>query len=227
LENRIVFLRALANGVFYNRAMLWEGIHALVSQSKAGDARAWEQIMALAQPHLVSVVLRVCDPAAPWQSVSDLLQDTWLRAWQGLADFRGGSNDAETGALLRSWLTRTLKRTHSNSRRYANAVRRKTSGLRSLNEPDTDDGRAPRTPEPAAREPGPGTVAGLGEAQRQVSEALARLDDPKDREIIRLCFFDDVSLKQVAEQLALPYHEVRQRYHRSLQRLADVLRGLE
>jgi RNA polymerase sigma factor (sigma-70 family) len=184
--------------------MLWEGVHALVSQSKAGDARAWEQLMALAQPHLVSVVLRLCDPGAPWQSVSDLLQETWLRAWQGLADFRGGSDDAETGALLRSWLTRTLKRTYSNSRRYANAVRRKTSGIRSLDEPDADDGRTTGPPEPAGHDPGPSTVAGLGEARHQVGEALARLDDPKDREIIRLCFFDDVSLKQVAERLALP-----------------------
>ncbi len=70
-------------------------------------------------------------------------------------------------------------------------------------------------------------MAGLAEARHQVAEALARLDDPKDRDIIRLCFFEDVSLKQVAERLALPYHEVRQRYHRSLRRLADVLRGLE
>jgi RNA polymerase sigma factor (sigma-70 family) len=183
--------------------------------------------MALAQPHLVSVVLRLCDPGVPWQSVSDLLQETWLRAWQGLADFRGGNNDAETGALLRSWLTRTLKRTYSNSRRYANAVRRKTSGIRSLDEPDTGDGRTAGPPEPAGHDPGPSTVAGLEEARHQVGEALARLDDPKDRDIIRLCFFDDVSLKQVAERLALPYHEVRQRYHWSLRRLADVLRGLK
>lgn len=202
--------------------MLWEGVHALVSQAKAGDARAWEQLVALTRPHLLSVVLRLFDPAAPWQSVSDLLQETWMRAWQGLADFRGGTNDAETGALLRSWLTRTLKRTYSNGQRYANAGRRKAPGLCSLNERDTDDAGPV---EPADDEPQPSTVVRLSEAQRQVGEALARLSDATDREIIRLCFFDDLSLKQAAERLALPYHEVRQRYHESLKLLGEMLKG--
>lgn len=202
--------------------MPWDDVHALVSQAKAGDARAWEQLVSLARPHLLSVALRLFDPAAPWQSVSDLLQDTWMRAWQGLADFRGGSNDAETGALFRSWLTRTLKRTYSNSQRYANTGRRKAPGLRSLSAGDDDDA-SPR--EPAAEEPQPSTVVRLSEARRQVREALTRLSDATDREIIRLCFFDELSLKQTAERLTLPYHEVRQRYHQSLKLLGEMLRG--
>jgi RNA polymerase sigma factor (sigma-70 family) len=202
--------------------MLWDGVHALVIQAKAGDARAWEQLVARTRPHLLSVVLRLLDPAAPWQSVSDLLQETWLRAWQGLADFRGGSNDAETGALLRSWLTRTLKRTYSNGQRYANAGRRKAPGLRSLSESAADDATPP---EPVADEPQPSTVVRLSEARRQVGEALARLNDATDREIIRLCFFDDLSLKQAAERLTLPYPEARQRYHQSLKRLGEMLKG--
>src|SRR5262249_54077804 len=86
------FLRASENRVYYNGAMPWEGVHALVCQAKAGDARAWEQLVALTRPHLLSVALRVFDRAAPWQSVSDLLQETWIRAWQGLTEFRGGGN---------------------------------------------------------------------------------------------------------------------------------------
>lgn len=202
--------------------MLWDGVHALVSQAKAGDARAWEQLVARTQPHLLAVALRKFDPAAPWQSVSDLLQETWLRAWQGLADFRGGANDAETGALLRSWLTRTLKRTYSNGQRYVNAGRRKAPGLRSLSEGEAD---ATSAPEPSDDQPQPSTIVRLSEAQSQVGEALARLSDATDREIIRLCFFDDLSLKQAAEQLAVPYHEVRQRYHESLKLLGEMLKG--
>jgi RNA polymerase sigma factor (sigma-70 family) len=190
------FLRAGENGVFYNWAMAWDGVHALVSQAKAGDARAWEQLVELARPHLLSVVLCLFDPAAPWQSVSDLLQETWMRAWQGLADFRGGSNDDETGALFRSWLTRTLKRTCSNGQRYANAGRREPPGLRSLNGRDTEAG----PPEPAADEPEPSTMVRSSEARRQVAEALARLSDATDREIIRLYRWPGCSCRPAARR---------------------------
>jgi RNA polymerase sigma factor (sigma-70 family) len=204
--------------------MPWEGVHALVNQAKAGDARAWVQLMALTRPHLLSVALRVFDRTAPWQSVSDLLQETWIRGWQGFGDFRGGSNDAETGALLRSWLTRTLKRTYSNNQRYANAERRKPPGLQSLSERDGEGARAGLL-DPVASEPTPSTVVRRADAQRQVDEALSQLNDATDQAIIRLSFFDEISLKQVAEKLALPYHEVRQRYHRSLQHLGQLLKG--
>jgi RNA polymerase sigma factor (sigma-70 family) len=218
------FFRAMENRVYYNGAMPWDSVHALVNQAKAGDARAWEQLVALTRPHMLSVALRIFDRAAPWQSVSDLLQETWVRAWQGLADFRGGSNDVETGALLHSWLTRTLKRIYSKSQRYANADRRKPPGLHSLSDRDSEGARAGLT-DPVASEPTPSTVVRREDAQRHVDEALAQLNDATDQAIIRLCFFDEMSLKQVAEKLALPYHEVRQRYHRSLQHLGKLLKG--
>ena len=48
----------------------------------------------------------------------------------------------------------------------------------------------------------------------------------RDREIVRLCFFDGLSLRQIAERLQLSYDKVRQRYHRSLKVLERELGGL-
>jgi RNA polymerase sigma factor (sigma-70 family) len=59
-----------------------------------------------------------------------------------------------------------------------------------------------------------------------VRQALELLTDPTDREIIRLHFFEGVSLTRIAEQLDLSLDRVRKGFHRSLERLKPRLDAL-
>lgn len=64
------------------------------------------------------------------------------------------------------------------------------------------------------------------ERARLIHEALALLTDPLDRDIVRLRFFEGISLRQVAERVGCNHETVRQRYHAILRRLGHDLHGL-
>jgi len=163
----------------------------------------------------------------PEQSVSDLLQGTWLRAWEGLGSFRGGTNDEETTALLRAWLGQTLRNVHSNDRRARNTKGRKPPpGMVSLNGAALADSTKTTGFDPPAHASTPSANARTKERASTIRDALERLSDPKDREIILLRFFEGLSLAQIARRLQMSYDEVRERFHKSLRRLEPSLKEL-
>jgi RNA polymerase sigma-70 factor (ECF subfamily) len=61
-----------------------------------------------------------------------------------------------------------------------------------------------------------------GEKQERVRQALDRLP-PKDREIVWMRHFDDLSYQEVAAVLDISVDAAMQRYRRALQRLEDLL----
>jgi len=185
-------------------------------------------LLTVVRPHLERLARRYADPARPSESVSDLVQESWVRAWRKLDRFRGAADDEQTRAAFLAWTGRLLDRLGRNRRR---------DGRRRCRCPEqpvvslggaapagsTDTGRAA---EPAARQPTPSANVRDGEKARLVLEALADLPDAKDRAIVRLCFFEGWSLRQIAEQMQFSYDAVRQRFHSSLRRLERSLEEL-
>jgi RNA polymerase sigma factor (sigma-70 family) len=201
-----------------------DGVHALVQRAKDGDERAWQDLHTLLQPYLLRLARDALGPAWPEKSVSDLVSETWLRAWQGIAGFRGGADDDQTAPLLRAWLAMIVKNVRHNERRFEDAARRKPP-----------PGQVALGPTDSAQ-PGIGVVAGdptpsahlwAAERREAVRAAVETLPDEKDREIIRLRFFEEQSLAQIAKRLQLSYDDVRERFHRSLKRLEPHLRELQ
>ncbi|MBI3467782.1 MAG: sigma-70 family RNA polymerase sigma factor, partial [Planctomycetes bacterium] len=80
--------------------------------------------------------------------------------------------------------------------------------------------------EPAGAEPTPSANVRSEEQDQLVRAALDRIPDTTDRQIVQLRFFDGLSLRQIAERLKLGYDQVRERYHRGMQRLERELGGL-
>jgi RNA polymerase sigma factor (sigma-70 family) len=207
--------------------MHWDGVHALILRARDGDEQAWEALHALVQPYLLRLARRTLGPAWPEQSVSDLLQGTWLRAWQGLEGFRGGADDDETGLLFRAWLGRTLRNVSSNDRRARVATRRKPpSGTVSLDANRPGDSTGNPGLDPPADGSTPSANLRAQERNSAIHEALTRFTDVKDREIVRLRFFEEMSLAQIAKRLQVSYDEVRERFHKSLRRLESSLKEL-
>jgi RNA polymerase sigma-70 factor (ECF subfamily) len=63
-----------------------------------------------------------------------------------------------------------------------------------------------------------------GERREALRNALAQLD-PTDREVLLLTLIQDLTPREIARRLGLRADAVRQRKHRALQRIADLVAG--
>lgn len=85
---------------------------ALVSQARAGRLAAFEQLYRRHHPRIYAVCLRFHRQAS---DAEDALQETFIHAWERLADFRG---DAAFGTwLYRIAVNTSLARLRSDGRR--------------------------------------------------------------------------------------------------------------
>lgn len=174
---------------------------------------------------MLQLAQRALGPGWPEQSLSDLTQETWLRAWQAIGDFQGADNDADTGALLRAWFARTMKNLWLNQIRHESAQCRKpAAGLVSLADRAPDDSRPGR--EPAAPDPTPSENVREQERRLLIERALERLPDPADREVVRLRFFEGLSFAEIGERLGRDESTVRYRLQRTLDVLGDELKAI-
>src|SRR5262249_25969000 len=91
--------------------------------------------------------------------------------------------------------------------------------------PAASDGAQPPAAgvDPTGREPTPSASLWSEEQARLVQAALAKIADETGREILRLRFFEGLSLRQAAQQLGLTYAQARGRYQSSLQHLETEL----
>jgi RNA polymerase sigma factor (sigma-70 family) len=202
-----------------------ENFHDLVRRAQAGDRQALDRVLDLLRPYLERTARRYADPARASASVSDLVQEAGLRAWQKLDQFRGGDNDEQTLALLRAWLGQIVQSLGLNTHRRRKAQRRSPpQAIVPLGGAAAGPSDAkPAGAEPAGNEPTPSVNVGADEQARLVQAALAKIPDETDRTVLRLHFFEGLSLRQAAQQLNLSYDNVRDRYQRSLQRLEREL----
>ena len=60
-----------------------------------------------------------------------------------------------------------------------------------------------------------------------VQRALENIPDEADREIIRLFFFEQLSLSQIAQRLDWSYDRVRERYRQGMRQLERLLQTLK
>jgi RNA polymerase sigma factor (sigma-70 family) len=209
--------------------MSWDGIHDLVRALQAGDERGWAMLHEMARPYLLRLAERILGPGWPGESVSDLTQKTWQRVLAGLGGFRGGDNDAQTGALLRAWLAQTMRNVYRNDRRYEGAQRRgRGVAAVSVDALASGDSAVPGAAyQPQADDPSPSANAMAEERRLAVQKALESLPDVVDRTIVQQKVFGGLSIGEIAAALNLSYDQVRKRFHDSLERLRPTLQRLE
>ena len=83
----------------------------LVARARGGDARAFEELYRLSSRRIYALALRLTRDGG---RAEELTQDTFVRAWEALAAFRGDSSFATWlhGLAVRVWLeqSRALRR---------------------------------------------------------------------------------------------------------------------
>lgn len=137
----------------------------------------------------------------------DVLQTSYLKVLDGRATFAGRST-------FRTWLFGVIRRTALEHRRR--------STLRRLVPLHVLTGHA----EPRALEVDPATALERRETTRELTAALAGLPR-RQRELLHLVFYEDMSISQAAEVLNIAVGTARTHYERGKRRLRELLGGRE
>ncbi len=208
-----------------HRVIPREDFRSLVLRAQGGERDAVERLLALVRPGIEDVVRSFADPAHPDESTSDLVQEAWMRAWRGIGSFRGGATGEETAAMFRSWVEQIAQRAGLNAQRDRATQRRAPPGgaVVSLDRAAPDSSFGPGVPAPASPGPSPSSLARHDEETHRIHQALAAIADPAVRDVVRLRFFEELPLTQVAQRLGLSYDEARGRFESGLRILERLL----
>ena len=169
-----------------------------VDRLRAGDRRAFEELVRLEQHRVYGLALRMLGNAAEAQ---DVAQEAFLRAHRGLAEFRG---DARLSTWLYAIVSRLcLTRLGGGERRLARHGEETLARL-----PDS--------------RPGPDQTLERGELEEALHRAIAELPEER-RIVVVLRDVEGLHYEEIAEILALPVGTVRSRLHRARLDLKDKL----
>jgi RNA polymerase sigma-70 factor (ECF subfamily) len=179
--------------------------HSLVQACRAGQTEAFGALVQRYQDRLYPTVLRLIGSA---EDAKDVLQDTFLRAFEKLDQFQGDSS-------FYTWVYRiAVNFALSDHRRHR---------LRYLAR-DSSDRSASRHEDPAdlSADADPTFLLERAEREQIVQAALEQLC-PDHRAIVVLKDFDGHRYEEISTILDIPVGTVRSRLHRARCELRDRL----
>jgi len=173
----------------------------LVRRSRSGDRLAFARLV---EEHQV-IARRVAVTMVGWGGdADDVVQDAFVRAFTRL-------DQLEEGRRFRPWLLAIVANGARNHHRSTG--RRAAVTLRVAVRPD----------EPAAAVgTDPAVAAEADEARRRLAAAVAALPE-RDREVVALRYFAELTEAEAAEALGCPAGTVKSRLSRALARLRTAL----
>ena len=184
----------------------------LVQQVQAGQQKAFDLLVAKYQRRIYRLVLRfIRDPAL----AEDVAQETFLRAYRAIGQFRGDSQ-------FYTWLYRIAVNLALNF--IKQRKRRAGAGTLSLDDIDTAAERDPDYLERAGRHT-PDQSAHWSEVQRRIHEALGTLTE-KHRAVVVMHDLQGLPHDEVARILRIPTATVRTRLFYARKQLQGELREL-
>jgi RNA polymerase sigma-70 factor (ECF subfamily) len=182
--------------------------HSLVKACRAGQTEAFGALVQRYQDRLYPTVLRVIGSA---EDAKDVLQDTFLRAFEKLDQFQGESS-------FYTWVYRiAVNLALSGHRRH-----RVRSAPRSNGEYAVGRGEDPADPSSDAD---PTSSLERTEREQMVVAALDQLC-PDHRAVVVLKDFDGHRYEEISAILDIPVGTVRSRLHRARCELRDRLSSL-
>jgi RNA polymerase sigma factor (sigma-70 family) len=198
-----------------------QGFNDLLQQARGRDPEAQERLMRLVLPYLERQAGAMAGTSRASQSSSDLAQEALLRVWQKLDQFGGTGVDEESWAMFCAWAGQIVRRLGINSLRDRNAQRRRPpERVASLQEVGAGPGRRPA--DPPADDPTASALLRDAEQTELVRAALERAGDVPGL-VVRLHFFEGLTLREIASRLDLTYDQVRERFQMGLRRLEREL----
>ena len=168
---------------------------ALVARFRAGDSRAFDELVRRHQDGILRVVMRYLRDK---DEAKDIAQRAFVRAFQGLDKLRGD-------AAFRGWV-------------YKIAINLALNHLRDNRREVPDEiGEERLTRGPT----GPQQII-ADEEQARLRAAVAELP-PKQRMVLELRVFEDLSFREVAELADCTENAAKVNFHYAVKRLRDIL----
>jgi len=184
----------------------------LVERARAGDQRAFELLVIKYQRRVERLVGRMVRDV---DLVPDIAQETFIRAYRALHQFRGD-------AQFYTWLYRIAVNT---AKKFLLALKHDpTVSESALASKDEDDETFISRNEPSTDET-PETVLAAKEITRVIDEVLAQL--PEDlRQAITLREMEGLSYEDIAALMACPIGTVRSRIFRAREAISERVRPM-
>lgn len=175
----------------------------LIRRAQKGDQDAFAALVDEHQRYVYNLSLRVLKDE---NEALDLTQETFIRAWTALPNFRGQSQ-------FRTWLYRIA----------TNLCYNRLPGLRrSL--ADLGDDVLPDLPETKARDANPIREIEAREIRSHLHQAIDQLD-ASYRMLIVMRYHDELSYEEIARLLNLPLGTVKTGLFRAKEKLRRALEG--
>ena len=179
-----------------------ESDEAIAARVAAGEFDAFEQLV---ERHR-DVVVRVAARIVGEDDAADVAQDTFLRAFHRIEQFRGDSP-------FRSWLLRIAHNTALNA-----VVRKRPEPVsdeeRTAREPARDAPTTPRTPAEQLE---------VSERRNRLAQKLREIQ-PAHRAVLVLRDLEGLSYEEIARITESPLGSVKGRLHRARRELIELLR---
>lgn len=172
----------------------------LIIQALQGQQQAYAQLVERYQHYVFTLVLRMVKNR---EEAAEVAQDSFLRAFQYLADFRGE-------AKFSTWLYRIV---HSVA---LNHLRKRRLDVLSI-----DDAARPVNL-PAATQPDASDSMELQERRQAIYQAIQRLP-PDDAEVITLFYLYENRLDEICQIMELTMTNAKTKLFRARQRLKTIL----
>ncbi len=179
----------------------------LVSQVVAGNGEAFATIVERHEARLYNTIYRLIGSS---EDARDVLQDVFVKAFENLERFRGGSS-------LYTWLFRIAVNTSLSHRRKRRWV---PMGIGAADEEGT--GRPPPA-DPASDDPGDPLMA--AETETLIQNAINGLDE-EHRTVVVLRDVQHCDYREIADILEVPTGTVKSRLHRARLLLRERLKPL-
>lgn len=182
----------------------------LVQRFNAGDESAFDEIVMRYRDRIFSIAISLLRNRA---DAEEITQDALVRAYRGLARFRGDSS-------LATWIHRITVNLARN--RYWYFFRRRRQDSLSLEHALGGDDSGSLADVIATDEANPAQLAVRDEFADRLGEAMARLEAPQ-REILTLRNVRALSYEEIADELQINVGTVKSRIARARDQLRALL----
>lgn len=183
----------------------------LLDRARQGDAEAFCQLIATCQTRLFREALGLCGNET---DAEELVSETLVEAWRSIRVFRAECR-------LSTWLYAILLHRHQ---KLIRARRSRPISLAGLPGAIAQEQTASLLSLPDER-PSPADAAAVGEQAVEMNRWIGQLPE-KHQQVLRLRFFDDASLPEMASALGCPLGTVKSRLHHALEKLRQLRMNL-
>lgn len=171
-------------------------LNSLLGKVQVGDSLAISQFIDLYSSEVVSTARRMQISSVGDLSSSDLIQEAWLRILSRIGSFTSPEGEVEADRALRSWIQITSRNIML----------------------DLLKARRPHVPASEGFEASYSSWIRRLDNKDSVSTAIRTLADDEQM-FVQKCFFEDLPLTRVADELGLTYEQARYRMGAVLSKL--------